>query len=30
LQYVGYYLSAVAGLTLIGLIAARETKDTSL
>jgi MFS family permease len=30
LQYVGYYLSAVAGLTLIGLLAARETKDAAL
>jgi len=30
LQYVGYYLSAAAGLTLIGLLAARETKDESL
>jgi metabolite-proton symporter len=30
LQYVGYYLSAVAGLSLIGLIATRETKDTDL
>jgi len=30
LQYVGYYLSAVAGLTLIGLFAARETRDAEL
>jgi metabolite-proton symporter len=30
LQYVGYYLSAAAGLTLIGLIATRETKDDDL
>jgi metabolite-proton symporter len=30
LQYVGYYLSGVAGLTLIGLLLARETKDTTL
>jgi metabolite-proton symporter len=30
LQYVGYYLSASAVLTLIGLLAARETKDTAL
>ena len=30
LQYVGYYLSAVAALSLIGLIATRETKDTDL
>jgi metabolite-proton symporter len=30
LQYVGYYLSAVAGLTLIGLFAARETRDDQL
>ena len=30
LQYVGYYLSAVAGLTLIGLFAARETRDDEL
>src|SRR5690349_9435024 len=30
LQYVGYYLSAAAGLTLIGLLATRETKDDAL
>jgi metabolite-proton symporter len=30
LQYVGYYLTASAGLTLIGLIGARETKDDRL
>lgn len=30
LQYVGYYLSAVAGLTLIGLFASRETRDDQL
>jgi metabolite-proton symporter len=30
LQYVGYYLSASAVLTLIGLIAIRETKDEDL
>jgi MFS family permease len=30
LQYVGYYLAAAAGLTLIGLIATRETKDDDL
>ena len=30
LQYVGYYLSAVAGLTMIGLLAARETRDEKL
>jgi len=30
LQYVGYYLSAVAGLTLIGLFVARETRDSKL
>jgi metabolite-proton symporter len=30
LQYVGYYLSAAAGLTLIGLLAAPETKDDDL
>jgi metabolite-proton symporter len=30
LQYVGYYLSAAAGLTLIGLFASHETKDTDL
>jgi metabolite-proton symporter len=30
LQYVGYYLSAVAGLTLIGLFVARETRDSDL
>src|SRR4051812_1134342 len=30
LQYVGYYLSASALLTIVGLIATRETKDTDL
>jgi len=30
LQYVGYYLSTVAGLTLIGLFVARETRDSEL
>ena len=30
LQYVGYYLSAAAGLTLIGLLATDETKDLDL
>ena len=30
LQYVGYYLSVAALLTLIGLFAARETKDRDL
>jgi metabolite-proton symporter len=30
LQYVGYYLSASALLTLVGLVATRETKDTDL
>jgi MFS family permease len=30
LQYVGYYISAVAVLSLIGLILTRETKDTDL
>jgi MFS family permease len=30
LQYVGYYLSGVAALSLIGLLATRETKDTDL
>ncbi len=30
LQYVGYYLSAAAVLTLVGLLAARETKDDDL
>ena len=30
LQYVGYYLSAAAALTLIGLLATRETKDDML
>jgi MFS family permease len=30
LQYVGYYLSAAAGLTLAGLLAIRETKDDAL
>ena len=30
LQYVGYYLTGASGLTLIGLLAIRETKDDSL
>ena len=30
LQYVGYYLSGAAVLTLVGLLAARETKDDHL
>ena len=30
LQFVGYYLSAAAGLTLIGLLGTRETKDDRL
>jgi len=30
LQYVGYYLTAVAALTLIGLLASRETRDEQL
>jgi len=30
LQYVGYYLVAAAGLTLIGLLGTRETKDDHL
>ena len=30
LQYVGYYLSLAAVLTLIGLLATRETKDDVL
>lgn len=30
LQYVGYYLSAAAAITLIGLLAIAETKDASL
>jgi MFS family permease len=30
LQFVGYYLSAAAAITLIGLLAIRETKDASL
>ncbi|MCU1296202.1 MAG: putative transport protein family [Acidobacteriaceae bacterium] len=30
LQYVGYYLTAAAALTLVGLLAIRETKDDSL
>jgi metabolite-proton symporter len=30
LRYVGYYLSAAAALTLIGLFGARETKDENL
>jgi MFS family permease len=30
LAFVGYYLTAAAGLTLIGLMATRETKDQDL
>lgn len=30
LPYVGYYLTAMAGLTLVGLLAVRETKDDDL
>ena len=30
LQYVGYYLTGAAGLTLIGLLGTRETKDDQL
>jgi metabolite-proton symporter len=30
LQYVGYYISAVAVLSLVGLLTTRETKDTDL
>jgi metabolite-proton symporter len=30
LQYVGYYLTAAAALTLVGLLAIRETKDEAL
>jgi metabolite-proton symporter len=30
LQYVGYYLSAAALLTIVGLLATRETKDADL
>jgi metabolite-proton symporter len=30
LQYVGYYLSAAAGLTLVGLLATRETRSLDL
>ena len=30
LPYVGYYLSGAAALTLIGLLAIRETKDDDL
>ena len=30
LQYVGYYLSAAAAITLIGLLATRETRDETL
>jgi hypothetical protein len=30
LQYVGYYLLGAAVLTLVGLIASRETKDDEL
>jgi MFS family permease len=30
LQYVGYYLSTAAALTLVGLLLSRETKDEDL
>jgi MFS family permease len=30
LPYVGYYLSTAAALTLVGLLATRETKDDEL
>jgi MFS family permease len=30
LQYVGYYLTAAAALTLVGLVSIHETRDTSL
>jgi len=30
LAYVGYYLSAMAGLTFVGLLLIRETKDADL
>ena len=30
LHYVGYYLMLAAGLTMIGLLGARETKDDDL
>jgi len=30
LQYVGYYLSAAAAITLLGLLATRETRDNTL
>ena len=30
LQYVGYYLSAAAAITLLGLLATRETRDDTL
>lgn len=30
LQYVGYYLSAAAAITLVGLLATRETRDETL
>jgi len=30
LKYVGYYLTAVAALTLVGLLMIRETKDDDL
>ena len=30
LQYVGYYLMLAAGLTMIGLLGGRETKDDDL
>jgi hypothetical protein len=30
LQFVGYYLTAAAGLTFIGLLLIRETRDEAL
>src|SRR5688500_9146482 len=30
LEYVGYYLTAAAALTLVGLVSIHETKDTAL
>ena len=30
LQYVGYYISAIATLSLMGLLATHETKDADL
>ncbi len=30
LQYVGYYLTAAAALTMVGLVSIHETRDSSL